>query len=98
MTASAASSAPEISSSSARSALSRSRRRLSSVCWRSERGSKGFVIGYLLTLRDLQRSPEASGGIVRLGTVVIHEDVVITAITKDRATEFPNVRRCFHPA
>src|SRR4051812_34094164 len=37
MIASAVSSAPETSSSSARSALSRSRRRLSSVCSRSER-------------------------------------------------------------
>src|SRR3989304_1190544 len=29
---------------------------------------------------------------------MIHEDIVVAAITKEGAAEFSNIRRCFHPA
>src|SRR5882724_11323281 len=47
---------------------------------------------------DPQRATERPGGIVRLRTVVIHEDMVEAAIAKEGALEFPDFRRCFHPA
>src|ERR1700694_3442121 len=47
---------------------------------------------------DSQRATERPGGIVRFRTVVIHENSVVAAITKEGAAEFPDIRRCFHPA
>ena len=47
---------------------------------------------------DLQRPTESPGGVVRLRTVVVGEDVVIPAITKNRAAEFSNRSRCVDPA
>src|SRR5437667_8736947 len=37
-------------------------------------------------------------GIVSFRTVVIHENSVVAAITKEGAAEFSDIRRCFHPA
>src|SRR3954471_13815846 len=36
---------------------------------------------------DLQRATEGPGGIVRLRTIVVREDMVVAAVTKDSATE-----------
>src|SRR5271157_173883 len=47
---------------------------------------------------DPQRRREPPGGIVRFRTVVIQENSVEAAITKEGAAEFSDIRRCFHPA
>src|SRR4051812_28674687 len=47
---------------------------------------------------DPQRATETPGGVVRLRTVVIQEDVAEASIAKEGALEFPDFRRCFHPA
>ena len=46
---------------------------------------------------DPQRTTERPGGVVRLGTVVTHEDAAITAVTIERAAEFPHISRRLHP-
>src|SRR5437868_8646904 len=46
----------------------------------------------------LERTTEPTGGIIRIGAVVIGEDVVVAAIAKQGAAEFPDLGRCFHPA
>src|SRR6266542_2555823 len=47
---------------------------------------------------DPERATECPGAIVRLRSVVTHEDAAVAAITIERATEFSNISRCFHPA
>src|SRR5437773_2184662 len=47
---------------------------------------------------DPERATERSAAIIRLRTVMIHEDVTEAAITKEGAAEFSNISRCFHPA
>ena len=53
-----------------------------------------------LSLPNLDPYPatERPGGIVRLRTVVTHEDTAVAAITIQGAAEFSNIRRRFHPA
>src|SRR5580704_1190419 len=46
---------------------------------------------------DPERATERPGGIVRFRTVVIHENGVEAAITKEGAAEFSDLGRCFHP-
>ena len=46
---------------------------------------------------DPQRATERPAAIVRLGAVVIHEDMAKTAITKERAAQFSNVSGSSHP-
>src|SRR5262245_55323892 len=45
-----------------------------------------------------ERASERPRGIVRLRAVVIHEDMIVAAIAKERTVEFPDFRRCLHPA
>src|SRR5882672_9902542 len=54
----------------------------------------------LLRRPDLnpERATERPGAIVRLRTVVTHEDAAVAAITIERAAEFSDISRCFHPA
>ncbi len=47
---------------------------------------------------DPQASAEPPGGIVRFRAIVIHENSVVAAITKEGAAEFSDIRRCFYPA
>src|SRR5258708_3208230 len=47
---------------------------------------------------DPQRATKRPSGIVRFRTVVIHENRVVAAITKEGAAKFSDIRRCFHPA
>jgi hypothetical protein len=47
---------------------------------------------------DPERATEPSGAIVRLRAVVTHEDAAVAAITIERAAEFSDISRCFHPA
>ena len=47
---------------------------------------------------DSERAPESPSGVVRLGTVVVHEDRVVAAIAEQRAAELPDLGRCLHPA
>ena len=42
---------------------------------------------------DPERAAEPSGGIVRFGAIVIHEDVVVAPVGKDSAAKFSNGRR-----
>ena len=58
----------------------------------------GELDGILMWLLDPQGATERPAGVVRLRTVVIHEDVVKAAIAKEGAFEFPDFRRCLHPA
>src|SRR5258708_1134005 len=44
------------------------------------------------------RATERPSAIVRFRTVVIHENSVVAAITKEGAAEFSDIRSCFHPA
>ena len=46
---------------------------------------------------DFQRATEHACGVVGLRTVVIREDVVVTAIAKNRAAACSDIRRCLHP-
>src|SRR4051812_33016035 len=46
---------------------------------------------------DLQQAPEGPGRVVRLRAVVVREDVIVTAITKDGATALSDVGRRFDP-
>src|SRR5277367_3149136 len=46
---------------------------------------------------DPEGATERPGGIVRFRTVVIHENGVEAAITKDGAAEFSDSNRCSHP-
>src|SRR5579859_1964524 len=47
---------------------------------------------------DLERSAEAAGGVIRFGAVVIEENGVIAAVTKEGAAEFSDRGRCLDPA
>src|ERR1017187_2301718 len=47
---------------------------------------------------DPQRPTEPPSGVVRFRTVVIRENGVEAAIAKQSAAEFPDSRRCSHPA
>src|SRR5262245_29410296 len=47
---------------------------------------------------DPQRAPERSRGIVRLRTVVTHEDAAVAAITIERAADFSDLSRSCNPA
>ena len=47
---------------------------------------------------DAEPAAEAASGIVGVGAIVIQEDLVVAAIAVEGATEFSNLRRCFHPA
>src|SRR5579864_2005488 len=47
---------------------------------------------------DPHRATKRPGGIVRFRTVVIYENSVEAAITKEGAAEFSDSRRRFHPA
>src|SRR5450432_2123491 len=47
---------------------------------------------------DPERATKTSGSIVRLRTVVTHEDAAVAAITIERATKFSDIRRCCNPA
>lgn len=47
---------------------------------------------------DSQRATERPCRIIRFRTVVIHENRVESAITKEGAAEFSYIRRCLHPA
>src|SRR5260221_4732668 len=47
---------------------------------------------------DPQRAAESPGGIIRFRTVVIREDMVVAAVTKEGAAEFSDVSRSLHPA
>src|ERR1041385_3580737 len=47
---------------------------------------------------DLERATERPGAIVGLRAVVTHEDAAVTTITIECAAEFPDIRRCLHPA
>src|SRR5262249_16577461 len=49
-------------------------------------------------LLDPHGATERPAGIVRFRTVVIDEDMVEAAIAKEGSVEFPDFRRCFHPA
>lgn len=44
------------------------------------------------------RATEPPAAIVRLRSVVIHEDTTEAAITKNGAAKFSNISGCFHPA
>src|SRR5208282_2742874 len=58
-----------------------------------------FVEPVLIVLSlDPQPGAESARGIVRFRTVVIHKNGVEAAITKQRAAEFSDSRRCLHPA
>ena len=46
---------------------------------------------------DLQRATERPCGVVGLRTVVIREDMVVTAIAENRAAACSNIRRRLHP-
>jgi hypothetical protein len=46
---------------------------------------------------DSQRATEPPRAIERWRTVMINEDMIIAAISKDGATEFSYIRRCFNP-
>src|SRR5438067_12760944 len=46
---------------------------------------------------DLQRATERACGVVGLRTVVIREDMVVTAIAKNRTAAFSDIRRRLHP-
>ena len=67
---------------------------------------KGFVFCFRHRLAfprrslnsDPQRAAEPSTGIVRFRTVVIYENSVVAAITKEGPAEFSDFGRCFHPA
>src|ERR671914_490539 len=45
----------------------------------------------------VQRATERPCGVVGLRTVVIREDVVVTAIAKNSAATFSDISRCLHP-
>ncbi len=45
-----------------------------------------------------KRATEPPGGIVRFCAIVGHEDMAVAVISKDGATEFSNISRCFQPA
>src|SRR5690349_6331322 len=47
---------------------------------------------------DVQTAAESSGGVVRLGAVVIEEDVIVAPIAEDGAAEFSDLSRRLHPA
>src|SRR5208282_5387744 len=47
---------------------------------------------------DPYRATEPPAAIVRLRTVVTHEDAAVAALIIERAAEFSDVSRCFHPA
>ena len=47
---------------------------------------------------DPKRTTKRPSSIVRFRAVVIHENSVVAAITKEGAAEFSDIRRCFHPA
>src|SRR3977135_2624683 len=47
---------------------------------------------------DPWRATERPSGVVRFRTVVIHENSVVAAITKEGAAEFSDIRRRFYPA
>ena len=47
---------------------------------------------------DLQRATEPPGRVVRFRSVVIQENRVVAAITKEGAAEFSDIRRCFQAA
>jgi hypothetical protein len=47
---------------------------------------------------DPEQATERPTGIVRFRTVVIHENRVVAAITKECAAEFSDITRGFHPA
>lgn len=57
------------------------------------------MIGFYEPVEDLdpQRATERPGAIVRFRTVVIHEDMVVAAITKEGTAEFSNISRGLHP-
>src|SRR5947209_16666570 len=60
--------------------------------------ASGNAILHARSKSDPQRSTEASGGIVRLRTVVIQEHRIVAAIAKEGAAELSDLRRGFHPA
>ena len=47
---------------------------------------------------DPERPTESPAAVVRLGTVVIHEDPAEAAIAKDRTAELSDLHRCFQPS
>src|SRR5678815_3620463 len=42
--------------------------------------------------------PEASGSVLRLRAVVVHEHLAVAAIAEEGSTELPELRRCLDPA
>ena len=51
-----------------------------------------------LTKSNPQRRAESTGGVIRLGAVVIDEDLAVTAVAEEGAAEFPDVGRGLDPA
>src|SRR6476620_4531515 len=49
------------------------------------------------TLLDRQRATKSPSSVVGLCTVVIRENMLVTAIAEDRAAALSDVRRCLHP-
>src|SRR5262249_12977925 len=47
---------------------------------------------------DSQCAPEATGGVIRFSAVVIEKDGVVSAIAKESAAEFSDIRRSLYPA
>src|SRR5688572_18787823 len=46
---------------------------------------------------DFQRATERPCSVIGLRTVVIREDMVVTAIAENRAAACSNIKRCLHP-
>src|ERR1700730_6817253 len=57
-------------------------------------------LGLKLKVKKLapKRAAECPSGVVRFRTVVMQENSVEAAITKEGAAELSDIRRCFHPA
>src|ERR1035441_3255529 len=61
-------------------------------------GFHGFPRGHETRNLDPERVTERPAGIVRLRTVVSHEDAVVAAITIEHTAEFSDISRCCNPA
>lgn len=70
---------------------------LSALTFVSRRWFRQHLPGPLLQL-DSERASESPSGIVRLCTVVVHEDRVVPAIAEQRAAELPDLDWRLHPA
>src|SRR5450432_3388450 len=60
--------------------------------------SARFFSWFMKSKLNPQRAAKSPATIIRLRTVVPHENAAVTTITINRAAEFPDSRRRLHPA